>query len=257
MSTSSLHTLLILLARCLGLGLMLTSAACAADIQFPGVDITIDPETGSGEDISTAITILLSLTVLSIAPAILVVMTSFTRIVIVLSILRHALGMQQTPPNTVIISLALFLTLFNMAPVFKEIQAQAFEPYAAGDLAWKEALTAAMQPMREFMVRQTREQDLALMVEISKTARPKSMSDIDTVLLIPAFMLSELKTAFQIGFVIFLPFLLIDVVVATILMSMGMLMVPPMMISLPIKILMFVLIDGWNLIVYSLMGSFH
>lgn len=257
MSTPRTCAVLKMLSLCLGLGLLLTGSAFAADVQLPGIDITLDPDTGGGRDISTAIILLLSLTVLSMAPAILVVMTSFTRIVIVLSILRHALGMQQTPPNTVIISLALFLTLFNMAPVFKDIQSQAFEPYSAGELSGKDAINAAMQPMRDFMVRQTREQDLALMVEISKTERPETMSDVDTVLLIPAFMLSELKTAFQIGFVIFLPFLLIDIVIATILMSMGMLMVPPMMISLPVKILMFVLIDGWNLIVQSLLGSFH
>ena len=237
--------------------LLFVGIAHAADIQLPGIDIQINPAAEEGQDISTAIVVLLSLTVLSMAPAILVVMTSFTRIVIVLSILRHALGMQQTPPNTVIISLALFLTLFNMSPVFKQIDVNAFQPYVAGQLVGQDALSAALTPLRDFMIRQTREQDLALMVEVSKTERPNTIQDIDTVLLVPAFMMSELKTAFQIGFVIFLPFLLIDVVVATILMSMGMLMVPPMMISLPIKILMFVLIDGWNLIVHSLMGSFH
>lgn len=254
---SNIRDLLIILAPVLGLYLLTVGFAQAADIQLPGVDIQIDPATGEGKDVSTAIAILLSLTVLSLAPAILVVMTSFTRIVIVLSILRHALGMQQTPPNTVIISLALFLTLFNMSPVFKHIETEAFQPYVAGEMDGKTALQAALTPLRDFMVRQTREQDLALMVEVSGTERPNVIGDIDTMLLVPAFMLSELKAAFQIGFVIFLPFLLIDVVVATILMSMGMLMVPPMMISLPIKILVFVLIDGWNLIVHSLMGSFH
>lgn len=248
---------LVILMRSLVVYFLMAGIACASDIQLPGIDININPGESDGQDVSAAIAVLLSLTVLSMAPAILVVMTSFTRIVIVLSILRHALGMQQTPPNTVIISLALFLTLFNMSPVFKQIDVAAFQPYMAGELGGRDALAAAVKPLRDFMVSQTREQDLALMVEVSGSERPNTVADIDTVLLVPAFMISELKTAFQIGFVIFLPFLLIDVVVATILMSMGMLMVPPMMISLPIKILMFVLIDGWNLIVHALMGSFH
>ncbi len=206
---------------------------------------------------ATAIKILLGLTVLSRAPAILIVMTSFTRIIVVLSILRQAFGMQQTPPNTVLISLALFLTVFNMMPTLQAVQSQAITPYLNEALSNETAAQRAIEPFRDFMVRQTREQDLALMVELSGNERPRTVADIDTFQLIPAFMLSELKTAFQIGFVIFLPFLLIDIVVASILMSMGMLMVPPMMISLPIKVLMFVLIDGWNLVVGALMGSFH
>jgi flagellar biosynthetic protein FliP len=164
--------------------------------------------------------------------------------------------MQQTPPNTVLISLALFLTLFSMMPSLRAIQQEAFQPFMEGRMSDKEALDKGLYHMRDFMIRQTREQDLSLMVEVSASQQPKTMDDVNTLLLIPAFMLSELKSAFQIGFVIFLPFLLIDIVVASILMSMGMLMVPPMMISLPIKILMFVLIDGWNLVVQSLMYSF-
>jgi flagellar biosynthetic protein FliP len=194
--------------------------------------------------------------VLSVAPGILVAMTSFTRIIVVLSILRTAFGMQQTPPNTVLVSLALFLTMFNMLPTIERINADAFQPYLAEEIQSGEAASSAFQPLREFMIRQTREQDLALMVEIAGAERPQTVDDLSGVLVVPAFMLSELRTAFEIGFAIFIPFLLIDLVVASILMSMGMLMVPPMMISLPIKIMMFVLIDGWSLVVNSLMSSF-
>lgn len=237
--------------------LIIPGLSIAAEISLPGVSVQLDGDTASNQEVATAIKVLLGLTVLSLAPAILVVMTSFTRIIIVLSMLRHAFGMQQTPPNTVLISLALFLTFFNMLPSFQAIQNQAFQPYLENRLPLNDAFAIGMSKMRDFMVRQTREADLALMVEVSGSEPPETLEDINTLLLIPAFMLSELKSAFQIGFVIFLPFLLIDIVVASILMSMGMLMVPPMMISLPIKILMFVLIDGWNLVVHSLMNSFN
>ncbi len=236
--------------------LVAVSPLHAADIQLPGIGIDFGDTAESGGEVATAVKIALGLTLLSLAPAILVVMTSFTRIIIVLSILRHAFGMQQTPPNTVLISLALFLTLFNMLPTLNLIDTQAVKPFDKGELSSEEALRAGMTPLRDFMIRQTREQDLALMVEISGGEMPKTIEDVSNLQVIPAFMLSELKAAFQIGFVIFLPFVLIDIVVASILMSMGMLMVPPMMISLPIKILMFVLIDGWNLVVHSLLGSF-
>lgn len=240
----------------LWLGLFLSSGLVqAADIRFPGVDINI--ASNRPDEIATAIKIVLALTVLSLAPALLIMMTSFTRIIIVLSMLRQAFGMQDTPPNTVLISLALFLTLFTMLPVLNQIESAAFQPFMTGKIGTEQALKNGMLPLREFMLRQTREQDLVLMVEVSKSKPPEKAEDVSNVHLLPAFMLSELKTAFQIGFVIFLPFLLIDLVVASILMSMGMLMVPPMMISLPIKILMFVLIDGWNLVARSLIGSFH
>ena len=242
-------------------GLMLLSVwpevAYAADIELPGLSIDIGGEAGGSEETATALKIFLVLTVLSLAPSILVVMTSFTRIIVVLSILRTAFGMQQTPPNTVLISLALFLTLFNMMPTIERVNVEAFQPFLEGELVANEAGAAALQPLRDFMIRQTREQDLALMVDVSGSEQPSSVDDINSVLMVPAFMLSELKTAFEIGFAIFIPFLLVDIVVASILMSMGMLMVPPMMISLPIKIMMFVLIDGWNLVVTSLMGSFN
>jgi flagellar biosynthetic protein FliP len=206
---------------------------------------------------ASALKIVLGLTVLSLAPAILVSMTAFTRIVIVLSMIRHGLGMQETPPNSVLVSLALFLTLFTMMPVISDINTTAYQPFLADKINMDQALGLGTKPLREFMVRQTREQDLALMVDISKGEPPRSIDDISMIQLIPAFMLSELKSAFQIGFVVFLPFLLIDLIIATMLMSMGMVMVPPVMISLPVKILMFVLIDGWNLVVKSLISSFH
>lgn len=229
--------------------------ALGADIELPGLALSLE-QTGEREGVATAIRILLGLTVLSLAPAILIIMTSFTRIIVVLSILRHALGMQQTPPNTVLIGLALFLTLFNMAPAFQQMNEQALRPFMEEEIDAAAAFEGGMQPLRDFMIRQTREEDLALMVEVSGARMPETVAEVTNVSLIPAFMLSELKMAFQIGFVIFLPFVLIDIVVASLLMSMGMLMVPPMMLSLPIKILMFVLIDGWNLVVQSLMSSF-
>ena len=231
--------------------------AHGADISLPGVNIALENGAGQREEVATTVRILLGLTVLSLAPALLLAVTSFTRIIIVLSMLRHGLGMQETPPNTVLVTLALFLTLFTMMPVFQEVNERAFQPYMAGALAPDKAMEAAMAPLRGFMIRQTREQDLALMLEVSHTPAPESVEAISSVHLIPAFMLSELKSAFQIGFVIFLPFLLIDLVVSSVLMSMGMFMVPPVMISLPVKVLMFVLIDGWNLVVRSIVGSFH
>lgn len=232
------------------------AAVLGADLALPGIGIEINGGEENPTEVATALKIILVLTVLSLAPALLVVMTSFTRIIVVLAMLRHAFGMQETPPNTVLISLAIFLTFFTMLPAFKLVNDQALQPYTQGKLTSKQALETGMLPLREFMIRQTREEDLALMVEVSNSPAPETLEDIGSVNLIPAFMLSELKTAFQIGFVIFVPFLLVDILVASILMSMGMLMVPPMMISLPIKVLMFVLIDGWNLVVKSLLGSF-
>jgi flagellar biosynthetic protein FliP len=230
--------------------------ACAADIKLPGIDIALK-QGAQREDVATAVKIILGLTVISLAPALLMAVTAFTRIIIVFSMLRHAMGMQETPPNTVLVTLALFLTVFTMMPVFQEVNEQAFQPYTAGTIGPEKAMEKALQPLRGFMIRQTREQDLGLMLEISHTPAPQSEEQVSTVQLIPAFMLSELKSAFQIGFVIFLPFLLIDLVVSSVLMSMGMFMVPPVMISLPIKVLMFVLIDGWNLVVRAVIGSIH
>jgi flagellar biosynthesis protein FliP len=246
-----------MMACLLGLALAACAGgALAADpaLALPGVQVNLAGQ--GGNELSSAVKILLGLTVLSLAPAILMSMTSFVRIVIVLSMLRHALGMQDTPPNTVVVSLALFLTFFTMAPALQEVNAKAVQPYMAGKLKPEAAVSLAVAPLREFMVRQTREQDLALMVELAKAEQPSTMEDISMVQLIPAFMLSELRAAFQIGFVIFLPFLLVDLIVSSALMSLGMMMVPPSSISLPLKILMFVLIDGWNLVVRALLGTF-
>ncbi|CAN7566291.1 flagellar type III secretion system pore protein FliP [Acidovorax sp. LjRoot129] len=206
---------------------------------------------------SQALRIVLGLTVLAVLPALLVCITAFLRIIIVLSMLRHAIGMTETPPNTVLIGLALFLTVFTMAPVFEKVNQDAFQPFMSGKLSMEAGYAKGISPLREFMVRQTREQDLALMVELSKAPPPKSMEEISNVQLIPAFMLSELRAAFQIGFVVFLPFLLIDLIVSSVLMTLGMMMMPPTTIALPVKILMFILIDGWSLLLKALVGSFH
>ena len=235
----------------------LASLAASSTLTIPGVDIQLHDAQAKPQEVATALKLLVLLTVLSLAPAILIVMTAFTRIVIVLSMLRHASGMQDTPPNAVLVSLALILTMFTMTPMLQLANEQAFTPYMNGKLEADAAVTEALKPFREFMIRQTREQDVRLMLDIAKAPEPATPDELRTVHLVPAFMLSELKTAFQIGFVIFLPFLLIDLIVSSILMAMGMLMVPPMMISLPLKILMFVLIDGWNLVVGSLLGSFR
>lgn len=208
------------------------------------------------EEVSSALRIFLLLTALSVLPAALICMTSFVRIVVVLSMLRHALGLQDTPPNVVLVSLALFLTLFSMAPTLNQVNDRALSPYAAGRATLLDAVREGKAPLKEFMVRQTRESDLMLMLELAGAATPESVEDVQLVHLIPAFMLSELRTAFQVGFIVFLPFLLIDLIVASVLMALGMMMVPPAGIAIPIKILLFVLIDGWSLVVRALMGTF-
>jgi flagellar biosynthetic protein FliP len=210
-----------------------------------------------GGAVSDALRIVMLLTLLAVLPAILIAMTSFTRTIIVLSMLRHAFGMQDTPPNMVLVSLALFLTLFTMAPAFQAAYDNGIRPMTDNQITLESAATQTIRPLREFMIRQTREKDLALILEIAKVEVPDSIEEVSTIHIIPAFLISELKTAFTIGFVIFLPFLLLDLVVSSILMSMGMLMVPPTIISLPLKVLMFVLIDGWGLIIRALLGSFH
>ena len=211
----------------------------------------------SGGALAEPIKIVLVLTLLAILPAIVIAMTSFTRTVIVLSMLRHAFGMQDTPPNMVLVSLALFLTLFTMEPAIRNAYTNGVEPLLADRISIETAVDAGVKPLRDFMIRQTREKDLALILDVAHVPTPNSIEEVKTIHIIPAFLISELKTAFQIGFVIFLPFLLLDLVVASILMSMGMLMVPPTIISLPLKILMFVLIDGWGLVLRALLGSFH
>lgn len=206
--------------------------------------------------VSAPLQIVLLLTLLSFVPAMLITMTSFTRIVIVFHFLRQAIGTQEAPSNQVLIGLSLFLTFFIMAPVGERINADALQPALDGQLTVTEALTKATPPLRDFMLRQTREADLALFVEVGRIERPESPDDLPMRVVIPAFVISELKTGFQMGFFLFLPFLLIDLVVSTTLLSMGMMMLPPAMISLPFKIMLFVMIDGWNLVVGSVVRSF-
>ncbi|CAM3703724.1 flagellar type III secretion system pore protein FliP [Mesobacillus zeae] len=207
-------------------------------------------------NVSTSVKLMLLLTVLSVAPSILILMTCFTRIVIVLSFVRTALATQQMPPNQVIVGLSLFLTFFVMAPTFQEVNEQALTPLFNEKINLEQAYEKASIPFKEFMSAHTRQKDLALFLEYSKADKPESIKDIPLTSLVPAFAISELKTAFQIGFMIFIPFLVIDMVVASVLMSMGMMMLPPVMISLPFKILLFVLVDGWYLVVKSLLQSF-
>lgn len=207
------------------------------------------------EGLSVAIQIIMFLALLTFLPAILIMMTSFTRLIVVFSLLKQAMGTQQVPPNQILIGLALFLTLFIMSPVLEEIKVNALDPYLANSISQEEALSTGLEPLRNFMLRQTREKDLALFVELSGESRPEGPSDLSTKILIPAFIISELKTAFQIGFLIYIPFLVIDMVVASVLMSMGMMMLPPIMISLPFKLMLFVLVDGWYLMVGSLVNS--
>jgi flagellar biosynthetic protein FliP len=223
----------------------------------PALTVSLDPGAGGTQQIAGALRIILILTALALLPAMVIAMTSFTRTIIVLSILRHAFGMQDTPPNMVLLSVALFLTLFTMAPAIEQINTRSLQPLLHDQTSLEQAVQEGIAPLRDFMIRQTREKDIELMLEVAHAPIPDSVDEVKIIHLVPAFLLSELKTAFQIGFVIFLPFLLLDLVVASVLMSMGMLMVPPTITSLPLKILMFVLIDGWGLTVRALLGSFH
>jgi flagellar biosynthesis protein FliP len=241
----------------ISLVLLLVCAGCVwAEPSIPKITLGVGASK-SPQDVSNSLQIVLLLTVLSLAPALVTMLTSFARIVIVLSFTRSALGAQQIPPNSVLIGLALFLTVFTMAPVWKQVNDQALKPYMAKQISYQQAIDRAAVPVRGFLFRQTRESDLALFVKLSKTPRPESRAEVPTYVLVPAFIISELKTAFTMGFLIFIPFLVIDLVVATTLMSMGMMMMPPMLISLPCKIMLFVLVDGWHLIVQNLITSFH
>ena len=207
-------------------------------------------------EVVNAIKMVLVLTVLTLAPAILIMMTGFTRILIVLSFLRQALGVQQMPPNQLLVGLSLFLTFFVMGPAFTEINTKAVQPYMNGTISQDVALENTLGPLRRFMFNQTRDQDLALFVKLAQIEKPKTRADVPTLVLVPSFIISELKTAFMIGFIIFLPFLIIDILAASVLMAMGMMMVPPVVISLPFKIMLFVLVDGWSLLIGSMVKSF-
>jgi flagellar biosynthetic protein FliP len=235
---------------------MTYSSASAQAWPIPTVKIDVGEAKGPGE-VSVIIQILILLTVLSLAPAMLVMMTSFTRLIVVFSFLRHALGTNQMPPNQLLIGLALFLTFFIMTPVWQTINEKALTPYKEKKISQAQALEEAVKPVRKFMFKQTREKDLALFIQMAKMSRPKNQEEIPTTVLLPAFMISELKTAFQIGCILYIPFLIVDMVVSSVLLSMGMMMLPPVMISLPFKVLLFVMVDGWNLLVGSLVRSFY
>lgn len=240
----------------ISLGLiLLSSAAMAQTPSLPTLTIGLG-QADNPEKVSTLLQLLFLLTVLSLAPAIIVMMTSFTRIAIVLSLLRTALGTQQMPPNQILVGLSLLLTFFIMTPVFNQVNNEALKPYLAEKITQQEALQKALKPIRAFMLKQTRKKDLALFIDISKIKKPRNYDEIPTIVLMSSFVISELKTAFQIGFVIYIPFLVIDMVVASILLSMGMMMLPPFMVSLPFKLMLFVLIDGWNILIGSMIKSF-
>lgn len=238
--------------------LVLLAAPCFAQTGTPIPNLNIGVgRANSPEEVSSSLQILFILTILSLAPALLVMLTSFTRIVIVLSFTRSALGSPQVPPNSVLVGLALFLTFFTMAPVWQQVNQNAVQPYMEHRMTFQGAIDNAAGPLKDFMLKQTRQKDIALFVSLSKGPRPHTKADLQMHVLIPAFLISELKTAFTIGFVVFIPFLIIDMVVSVTLMSMGMMMLPPVLISLPFKILLFVLVDGWHLIARSLALSFH
>ena len=253
-----------LLLTCLAVGaafFFASTPAVAAPVEgppmipIPMLQLGLTPA-DSPRDVAVSLQILALLTVLSLAPAILLMMTSFTRIVVVLGFVQRSIGLQQSPPSQVIVGLALFLTLFTMYPTWDRVYERGLAPYIAGNVDSATAWTETISPIRDFMFRYTRQEELSLMVSMAGAERPNSREDIPTRILIPAFMLSELKTAFQMGVVIYIPFIVVDMVVSSVLLAMGMMMLPPMMISLPFKILLFVMADGWNLVVLSLLKSF-
>lgn len=248
----SLVILLLLSALVVGF----QATALAAEVNLPGVRFDLDDYEGP-QQVSGALQILFLLTVLSIVPGILVLTTSFTRLAVVLSFLRHALGVQQSPPNQVIIGLALFLTFFIMQPVGQQIYDEALTPYKKHEISGDEFLKRGMKPLKDFMLKHTRTKDLALFASLANEEKPKNAEALSIVSVIPAFAISELKTAFQIGFVLYIPFIILDMVISSILLSMGMMMLPPAMISLPFKLMLFVLVDGWNLLIQSLVKSFQ
>lgn len=247
---------LLMLALLVVLAVVLCPQSYAQSVGLPTLDIKVGNAT-SPEDVSNGLQILVLLTVLTLAPAILIMATSFTRIIIVLSLTRQAIGSPQLPPNQVIVGLGLILTFFIMSPTLDKINETALQPYLSRQITQQEALTTAVEPVRTFMFRQANQKDVELFVGLAKIPRPKVAADVPTHVLLPAFIISELKTAFQLGFIIFLPFLIIDVVVSSVLVSMGMMFLPPTTISLPFKIVLFVMVDGWHLISKSLVAGFN
>jgi len=235
--------------------LTLAATAGAEPLALPTVSVGMGKVSKPG-DVAVVLQIFFLMTVISLAPSLLMMTTSFTRIVVVLSFLRSAMGTQQAPSNQIVVGLSLFLTFYIMSPVWQQVNTQALQPYKAQTISQEEAIKRGVAPIRKFMLSQVREKDLALFLSLSKMPRPRNADDIPTLTLIPAYVVSELKTAFQIGFLVYIPFLVLDMVVASVLMSMGMMMLPPVMISLPFKILLFVMVDGWSLIIGSLVKSF-
>ncbi len=248
------HKILLLLSVVIILAAVLPSHLSAQGI--PKINLSVD-QSDSPQDFSTTMKILIGMTVLALVPTILVMVTSFVRIIVVIMMTRQAMGTPQMPPSQVLMGMALILTIFVMAPVFNKVYTEAVKPYVNGELNQEEAYKTGIQPIREFMFKQTREQDIELFAKFANIEKPKTRDDLPTYVLIPSFLISELRTAFQISFVIFIPFLVIDMVVASVLMSMGMLMLPPVMVALPFKILLFVMVDGWYLIIQSLVASFY
>lgn len=243
------------LSLLLPLLVLLTSTEAFAQITYPTVNLGFKT-TDNPNEVVSAVKLVMLMTVLTLAPAILIMMTGFTRIIIVLSFLRQAMGVQQMPPNQLLVGLALFLTFFVMGPAFDEINKNGLQPYIAGTISQDKAIENSLAPLRKFMFNQTRDADLALFVRLARIEKPKTRADVPTMVLVPSFIVSELKTAFQIGFIIFLPFLVIDIVASSVLMAMGMMMLPPIVISLPFKIMLFVLVDGWGLLIGSMVKSF-
>ncbi|HOT43788.1 MAG TPA: flagellar type III secretion system pore protein FliP [Spirochaetota bacterium] len=226
-------------------------------VRMPIPKITFDiKEAAAPRDVALSLQVLFLLTILTLAPAIIMMMTAFTRVVIVMDFIKRALSLQQMPPNQIIIGFSLFLTFFIMAPTFTKINEDALQPYLKGKIDNEAFFNKGMEPLRVFMFKQTREKDIALFIKLAKLPKPKNQKDVPTYCLIPAFMISELKRAFEIGVFIFIPFIVIDMIVASALMAMGMIMLPPIMISLPFKIILFILVDGWNLLAYELVRSF-
>lgn len=236
-------------------GLVFLASSSWAQMTLPNVSLGLK-STNNPQEVVSTIKILVLLTILTLAPAILIMMTAFTRIIVVFSFLRQAMGTPQMPPNQLMMGLALFLTFFIMAPAFNKINNDALQPYLNNKISQDDAIEKALAPLRTFMFNQTRDTDLSLFISLAKVDKPKTRADVPTTVLIPAFVLSELKTAFQIGFIIYLPFLVIDMVAASVLMAMGMMMLPPVVVSLPFKIMLFVFIDGWSLLIGSLVKSF-
>lgn len=244
------------LCLCGGFLFLAASSAFAADLVLPRLDVGVTPAQ-SPQEVALSVQILILLTILTLAPSLMIMVTAFVRVSIIFAFMKQALNAQGMPPNQVIMGLALFVTFYIMAPTISEINKNAYQPYIKGELNFEEGLSEAAKPIRKFMFRQTREKDIDLFMSLSKLPQPKNRDDVPTYTLIPAFMISEIMTAFQMGILLFVPFLVIDMVVASVLMSMGMIMLPPVMVSMPFKILLFVMVDGWHLLTKSVILSFH